>query len=454
MEKALARQVKRRYPLTTTDLTKPELKALTRILLLDNPPVYQISRPTNTHTPGHNLPNERIKEAIKNLPCPLRRNKLVQMMPKYIGRAAELCLSHNGLNGHVLAHLFDLVRAEVTVRLERMDRSVDGVPMFERKLLRSIQAIRQVWGEKSPEDDNETTPVGAPSPHYNRCEACMLARIVREPLFLRNLRVAILSRTKTRRKSRTPRLLRFVEECIACHEGETFRVLHESSRLAIDFKSARKQAASRRRRGRCSRQQVDRRESAESITVHLDPELHGEFFEHALPKRASSASSRSKDKTPEPETDEIISRYGGISQHESLNETPWTSNLSSDTTAVPSVAPLSPRKPTNTKQTIADTIPSRHMLDWEKVVNHEKSPLDSLANKIEAIELEGPDMSDDNEDADADALATEYRELIGHETVQYSGSDYSQGTTEGAVGEPGRPITTWSLFLSDDESGR
>lgn len=375
----------------------------------------------------------------------------MQMMPRYIGREAELCASHNGLNAYVLGHLFELVKVEVTRRLEKMDRGVECLGMFERKLLRSIQSIQRVWGERSLEDDGET-PIGAPGEHYNKCEACMLARIVGEPLFLRNLRIAILSRTRTRRKSRAPRLLRFVEGCIGCH-GEAFRVLHESGQLAIDFKEARK-AAARRKRGRRSHEGIERgrpkESSTESILVHLDPELQRECFEQSTLRLESK-----EDKAPETETDEtdeIISLYKAIPDDDPDETLVSIDPFLSDTTAVSPVSPLSPRKHTpNRKQTLAGTIPSRDMLDWEQVVNYEKSPLDSLARKIEAIELEGPDMSDG---ADAGTLAMDYRDLIGKETC-YSESEYSQETPEGeGVKEPGRPITTWSFFVSDDEIAR
>lgn len=387
---------------------------------------------------------------IKTLPPALRRNKLVQMMPRYIGREAELCASHNGLNAYVVGHLFDLVKVEATRRLEKMDRGIECLGMLERKLLRSIQSIRRVWGERSLEDDGET-PIGAPREHYNKCEACMLARIVGEPLFLRNLRVAILSRTRTKRKSRAPRLLRFVEGCIECH-GEALRILHESGQLAIDFKETRK-AAARKKRGHRSYEQVERKPkelSMESILVHLDPDLQRECFEQRTLRLESE-----EDNAPDTETDktnEIISLYKAISDEDPDETLVSIDPFLSDTTAVSSVSPLSPRKCTlNTKQTLAGTIPSRDMLDWEQVVNYEKSPLDSLARKIEAIELEGPDMSDG---AGADTLAMDYRDLIGKE-ICYSESEYSQESSEGeSAKEPGRPITTWSLFVSDDGIAR
>lgn len=449
MEKAVTRRIKHRYPLTTTDLTAPELLALTHTLLLDNPPVYQISRPaTTTSTAGTNLPNERLKEAIKNLPPALRRNKLVQMMPRYIGRVAELCASHNGLNAYVVGHLFDLVKGEVTQRLEKMDRGVECLEVFERKLLRSIQAIRRVWGEKSPEDDG-ATPIGAPSEHYNKCEACMLARIVREPLFLRNLRISILSRTRTRKKSKVPRLFRFVEGCIGCH-GEALRVLHESGLLAVDFKTARK-AAARKKRCRCSdviARARAKKSSMESIHVLLDTELQREYLEQQSTSRLELDDEACDTETDG--TDGIISLYKAHPD-EDPNETLVSADpFLSDTTAVSPVSPLSLKKSLphcspSTKQTLAGTIPSRDILDWEQVVNYGKSPLDSLTREIEAIELEGPDMSD----GDTDAM--DYRDLIGKETC-YSESEYSQGTFEdGGVREPGRPVTRWSLFMSDDE---
>lgn len=374
----------------------------------------------------------------------------MQMIPKYIGREAELCASHSGLNAYVVGHLFHLVKAEVTRRLEKMDRRAECLEMFEIKLLRSIQSIRRLWGEKSPEDDGEA-PIGAPGEHYNKCEACMLARIVGEPLFLRNLRIAILSRTRTRRKSRSPRLLRFIEGCIECH-GEAFRVLHESGQLAIDFKEARKVAA-RKRRDRHSYEQVESRpkeSSTASILVHLDPKLQRECFEQST-LRLESEEGKAPN-TEADETEENVSLYKETPDEDMDETLVSTDPFLSDTTAVSPISLLSPKKhSSNAKQTLAGTIPSRDMLDWDQVVNYEKSPLDSLARKIEAIELEGPDMSDG---PDAGILAMDYRDLIGKETC-YSESEYSQETSEGEdAKESGRPVTTWSLFVSDDEIAR
>lgn len=452
MDKAVTRQVKRRYPLTTTDLTKPELKKLTEVLTLDNPPVYQIARA--------DIPpriNETIKESIKKLPCALRRNKIVQMMPSHsIGRAAVMCASHNGLNAYVVAHLMDLVKVEATERLVALDRHAEEIHPFERKLLRSIQAIGRIWGAEIPGDTTEPV-IGAPSLQGNRCEVCMLARIATEPLFLRNLRIALLSRTRTKKKHRAPRLLRFIDGCIEYHEGYTFRVFHESNLLAIDFKLARKgTVAMSRKRRRTSCQKSEGRgpneQNTKSIVVYLDPEL---CEQHMHDADEAGHASKGKGKTSDRDTlaDDIIPLYEQISFNET-RESKFENSRSKDLKgAQPTKPPLVNRdldQISKSKQTLAGNIPSREKQDWEKVMERNKSPLSSLTRKLESTGGEGLGFSDRE---DADALGTEYRDLLSPQMMYDSESEYSQALSEDdTIQEPSPHGTTWSLVMRDVEA--
>lgn len=448
MDKAVTRQVKRRYPLTTTDLTNPELKKLTETLTLENPPVYQIARA--------DMPpriNEPIKESIKKLPCALRRNKIVQMMPSHsIGRAAGMCASHNGLNAYVVAHLLDLVKAEVTDRLATLDRHAGEIHPFERKLLRSIQAIGRIWGAQTPGDTTEPV-IGAPSLQGNQCEVCMLARIATEPLFLRNLRIALLSRTRTKKKHRAPRLLRFIDGCIEYHEGYAFRAFHESNQLAIDFKSARKGTVAirmkRRRRASCQKSEgrCQNEQNTKSIVVYLDPELREQHMHEA-------DEARGKAKVSDRDTlaDDIIAFYDQISPNETHDlkaGNPRSKDLKGAQPARPSSLKKDPGQTSKSKQTLADNIPSREKQNWAKVMKH-KSPLDSLARKLEATGGEGLGFSSTE---DADALGAEYRDLLSPRMLYDSESEYSQTLSEDdPIQEPSPHGTTWSLVMRDAET--
>ena len=453
MDKAVTRHVKRRYPLTTTDLTKPELRKLTEILTLENPPVYQIARA--------DIPpriNETIKESIKQLPCALRRNKIVQMMPSHSkGRAADMCASHNGLNPYVVAHLLDLVKAEATQRLVALDRHAEEIHPFDRKLLRSIQAIGRIWGAEIPGDTTEPV-IGAPSLQGNRCEVCMLARIATEPLFLRNLRIALLSRTRTKKKHRAPRLLRFIDGCIEYHEGYAFRVFHESNQLAIDFKLARKGtvAMSRKRRGRTFCQKSEGRSPTEqntmSIVVYLDPELREQHIHDA---DEAGHASKGKGKTSDRDTlaDDIIPFYEQISfneTRESKFENARSKDLKGAQPTKPSLFKKDLDQISKSKQTLAGNIPSREKQDWAKVMERNKSPLSSLARKLESTGGEGLGFSDRE---DADALETGYCDLLSPRMMYDSESEYSQALSEDdPIQEPSPHGTTWSLVMKDAET--
>ena len=452
MDKAVTRQVKRRYPLTTTDLTKPELRKLTEILTLENPPVYQIARA--------DIPpriNETVKESIKKLPCALRRNKIVQMMPRHsIGRGAGMCASHNGLNAYVVANLLDLVKAEVTDRLAALNRHAEEIHPFERKLLRSIQAIGMIWGADMPGDTTEPV-IGAPSLQGNKCEMCMLARIATEPLFLRNLRIALLSRTRTKKKHRAPRLLRFIDGCIENHEGYAFRVFHESNQLSIDFKLARKGtvAMSRKRRGRNSYQKSEERgrgeQNTKSIVVYLDRELREQHI-HQADEAGHTSQGKGRASDRDTLADDIIPFYEQISFNEP--RTPKTRNSrSKDLKGAQPIRPSSlkkdPGQTSKSKQTLAGNIPSREKQDWAKVMEH-KSPLDSLAGRLESTGGEELGYSDRE---DMDALGAEYRDLLSPRMMYDSESEYSQALSEDdLIQEPSPHGTTWSLVMRDAET--
>lgn len=367
-----------------------------------------------------------------------------------------MCASHNGLNAYVVAHLMNLVKVEATERLVALDRHAEEIHPFERKLLRSIQAIGRIWGAEIPGDTTEPV-IGAPSLQGNRCEVCMLARIATEPLLLRNLRIALLSRTRTKKKHRAPRLLRFIDGCIEYHEGYTFSVFHESNQLAIDFKLARKGTiAMSPKRTRTSCQKSEWRgpneQNTKSIVVYLDPEL---CEQHMHDADEAGHASKGKGKTYDRDTlaDDIIPFYEQISFNET-RESKFENSRSKDLKGAQPTKPSLLKKDldqiSKSKQTLAGNIPSREKQDWAKVMERNKSPLCSLTRKLESTGGEGLGFSDRE---DADALGTEYRDLLSPRMMYDSESEYSQALSEDdPIQEPSPHGTTWTLVMRDVES--
>lgn len=283
-------QVRRQYPLTVSDLTKPEMKQLTDILMLENPPMFQVSRP-----PQSEFVNMCIKEGIKALPSALRHNRILQLISSVNGREARLCESHNGLNQYIIGHLYSLLKAEVKDRLRTMDKHQNQMHEPERKMLHSVQSLRRLWG-KAPPDGVKELGITYPFPQGNRCHACILARIATDPGYLRNLRMALVSRMKTGGEQRAPpRLLAFVDRAIKFHP-ESMDITHESDRLAADFKPARKVAAVIASEYRQSyNEEVERylnHGSKAKVDVHLHPALREEY----LAQQQSSGNSKGKGK--------------------------------------------------------------------------------------------------------------------------------------------------------------
>ncbi|OJJ45811.1 hypothetical protein ASPZODRAFT_143688 [Penicilliopsis zonata CBS 506.65] len=237
-----AHEGKQRYsrPATSlSELTRSELALLTQILRVDLtiacPPDSSCATPSDTRA----YLEQNIKELIVQLPLSMRLSRVLRLFARLNYRVATLCPAHRPINPLVIAHIFDLVVREVTVHLavfneypEVLDTEYDV-----RVAVRDLERVRGMWIKPSPE---RGMPVGTWKWQANKCEACMLSRIVSDRIFLRQLRVTMLSRTRTRHNHRAPRLLPFIEAAINQHRQLCMELLHESSKRAVEMKRVRK----------------------------------------------------------------------------------------------------------------------------------------------------------------------------------------------------------------------
>ncbi|RJE17706.1 hypothetical protein PHISCL_09958, partial [Aspergillus sclerotialis] len=214
------------YPLVTNDLSTSEMKQLTSVLH-----IYLTTCGKETV--------KKLTEQISKLPQRLRRSLAYKFVPNSIAPAAPICSLHKGINPYVIGHIFELVVNEVTVHFKCMDKFPQLIPPEQTQIMVNLKAIQGMWIEPSP---NRPRQAGYWQFQVNRCHACMLSRIAVDRNILCDLRMTILSRTRTKRKHQAPRLLAFVNECIAHHEAYVIDLCYYSGQRAYALKAARKAA--------------------------------------------------------------------------------------------------------------------------------------------------------------------------------------------------------------------
>lgn len=320
IQKAVDAHVRHRYPLMVSDLTKPEMKLLIWVLNIDN---------TQDFLPR--LPEaERIKHAIATLPQVMRRHSLVlRVVSKGRRRARMLCGPHSDLNPFVVHHIFELLDVEIVEHLWKLERCIDLLEPSIREIINELQAMRGMWW--LPDDQLIPAPDNTIF-QRNRCEACILARVVDEPMYLQNLRTALLARSTLKR---APRLLSFVEEAMNTHANLTSTLFYMSGQLAFDMKAARKEAedqwcmsksreeiealgalAKKREKELQEMQRRNIDSKLQEIRVYMDPESdEGQEVLQAESSKGSdgAGSARRPQDGDDPLVNEISAAYSALS---------------------------------------------------------------------------------------------------------------------------------------------
>lgn len=194
---------------------------LTQILHLDN-----------TGSSFHQVP--LIEQLIQSLPKSLRQR------PLSLGRirSSGLCEVHKRLNADLMKDILSLVQSEVTTKFQQLDVYPELVPPVEGDILARLRALQGMWTK--PSMDNPVAPKALPY-QINGCPACILARIAADSEILRDLRVVLQSRTRTRKNHRAPTLMVFVDECIRqFSDDEADELFGTASNLAFQMKTTRK----------------------------------------------------------------------------------------------------------------------------------------------------------------------------------------------------------------------
>lgn len=131
-----------------------------------------------------------------------------------------------------------VLQGEVTTHFRQLDAYPEPIGSVEAEMLARLRALKGMWTK--PSVNNPVTPKAWPY-QINRCEAYILARVASDKEEVRNLRVVLQSRTRTRKKHRPHRLIIFIDECINQFSADEAEKLHSTaSQLAYAMKAARK----------------------------------------------------------------------------------------------------------------------------------------------------------------------------------------------------------------------
>ncbi|KAJ9310218.1 hypothetical protein DTO217A2_504 [Paecilomyces variotii] len=246
-----------RYPIRLDDLSRDDIHALTKILHIDN---------TSATAPSV---DNRIQKLIDALPAHLRSSFLLRLVPNSILCHAAVCPLHNGMNRHIIHHVWMLIKREVTFHLDIMYAYPHVVGLEEKAILRNLRAVSGMWTPSSSED----SPLGAWDFQTNRCEACMLARIGARPTILRNMRIVLLSRSQMRKAMRAPSLIPWVDAWIAQYGELSTEMFFRSGEKAFAMKRAMNAAVLARYEERKLRRKKDNTFSVDDV-AYVDGAPH------------------------------------------------------------------------------------------------------------------------------------------------------------------------------------
>ncbi|KAJ6121181.1 hypothetical protein N7523_005461 [Penicillium sp. IBT 18751x] len=149
-----------------------------------------------------------------------------------------LCDVHKGLNSDLVNNILIRVQHEVTAGFRQIEEYPEFVGPVEAEILAKLRALQGMWTK--PEVEKSVAPNALPY-QINRCAACIIARIAADSEILRDLRVVLQSRTRTRKYHRAPTLMLFVDECIRQFgSDEAEEICGTASNLAFQMKATRK----------------------------------------------------------------------------------------------------------------------------------------------------------------------------------------------------------------------
>ncbi|KAL4869817.1 hypothetical protein BDV12DRAFT_167276 [Aspergillus spectabilis] len=224
---------KQRYPLTLPDLSRTNLTLLIEVLTTGRP---QDISPSYSKEIG-----DQIQKSIKKLPSELRKRFSVLLLPSaFVPVPTTLCTTHRGLNPCIISDICRLLRLEVEDHLAQVEKwNQEPLDPRAEDALLCLRSLRGLWTDFTSHPDEKRVNY-----QQNKCDACIISRIITDPKYLENLRAALQSRTRTRCKHRVPKLSRLIEQALGRFDfGALQQIFKASSEIGMSLKQVRKNAA-------------------------------------------------------------------------------------------------------------------------------------------------------------------------------------------------------------------
>ncbi|OJJ74534.1 hypothetical protein ASPBRDRAFT_118557 [Aspergillus brasiliensis CBS 101740] len=253
------------YPLSVTQLDQRDLISIIEILLIDSD--RDRAKAVYLGQYRSHRTSKAIRAGIQNLRWQLQANALFRLLfgPSKI----VLCEVHRGFNPWIIHNLFKLLVKEVTAFLDELYWFLEYLEDDVKKMLRALMSIAGMWW--CPKGRHDLPPFHARYYQENRCEACMLARVVSKGSDLQNLRATLLSRTKEDDSEEHPMLKEFIDAAISTTELSP-GMLQRSMELAAGARAARKAArnfARKQMKGPRPMHAKGKRKRSHCITIQL-----------------------------------------------------------------------------------------------------------------------------------------------------------------------------------------
>ncbi|KAL3452263.1 hypothetical protein BJX65DRAFT_303100 [Aspergillus insuetus] len=229
-------RTKQKYPVSIPELSETEIKLLIEALQTDTP--------QNIFTQNAKTYDGHTHTAIRSLPPNLRAKIGIHLIPTpAFFSTAALCNVHKSLNKYIISQFIRMIKREVKGHLDSLtEYTWEPLESYLDDVICTLRSLAGLWC--SPSSSGGSICPKNPVPYQaNKCEACMISRILMDQKCVQYLRTTVLSRIRTTYDYRVPKLRRVTDTIIRTYdEGQQQEIIMLSSKAAFDLKRARKEA--------------------------------------------------------------------------------------------------------------------------------------------------------------------------------------------------------------------
>ncbi|KAL3467958.1 hypothetical protein BJX64DRAFT_282846 [Aspergillus heterothallicus] len=229
-------RIKQKYPVSIPELSEAEITLLIQALQTDILQSISAQHPItyDGHTDG----------AIKSLPQSLRARLRIHLItaPAFFSTAA-LCNIHKGLNKYIISQFIRMIKREIGGHLDRLtDYIREPLEAELDDLVCTLRSVAGMWCSPPPSGDSSYPQNPVPY-QANKCEACMITRILMDPKCVQYLRATVHSRVRTTCNYRSPKLRRATDAIMGTYDKKLQeQIIKSSTKLVLGLKQARKEA--------------------------------------------------------------------------------------------------------------------------------------------------------------------------------------------------------------------